>query len=312
MRDTVRKRVRKLLCILLFLFAAVLFCYFENHAITVTEYRVEDHSLPASFDGTVILHISDLHNKTFGKQQDELIRKMEQEKPDLIVITGDLVDSNHPDVEAAAVFVKKAVRLAPVYFVTGNHDNWLSDADTEALYRCLDEAGVLYLKDEVRVLARGESQIYLLGLDDDTLAFPSKLRETLAEMEQEIAQREKAEYPGRTKPADAEYPERTESADAECPETFQILLAHEPQLFDYYADSDVNLVLCGHAHGGQFRIPFIGGFVAPDQGFLPTFTEGMHEKNSTRMIISRGLGNSVVPQRLLNRPELVKITLYHK
>ena len=139
------------------------------------------------------------------------------------------------------------------------------------------------LDDEAVLLSYDESQesITLIGMDDDTSVF-TKERTTVLE--------KYAESGGEDNP-------------------FTILLAHEPQYMPEYAKFDIDLVMSGHAHGGQFRIPFIGGFVAPGQGFLPKYTKGLYEENGTKMIVSAGLGNSVIPLRLLNRPEVGKITL---
>ena len=282
MQKTFGKRMVRLLVGLLFLLLFLLFCYCENNVITTSEYEVASDKLSKDFDGTVIIHVSDLHNKLFGEGQGRLIKKINEQNPDFIVITGDLIDSNHPDVEKGLLFVAQAVKIAPVYFVTGNHDNWLSDTNTYHLFHGLEQLGVTVLDNEAEKIAVGDGYIQIWGMDDDTQALKSKVREVLSQMEKE---------------ADASEP------------AFTLLLAHEPQLFPVYAEFDVDLVLSGHAHGGQFRIPFIGGFVAPDQGFLPEYTKGMYEENGTRMIVSAGLGNSVIPQRLLNRPELVKITL---
>ena len=201
----------------------------------------------------------------------------------MIVITGDLIDSNRPDVEMGLLLVEEAVKIAPVYFVTGNHDNWLSDTNTFALFQGLKNLGVTVLSDEkVLLCAEKEGEyISLIGIDDDTISYKSKLQETLENL--------------------------TEQEEA-----FVLLLAHQPQEMPVYSEYEVDLVLSGHAHGGQFRIPFIGGFVAPDQGFLPKYTKGLYEENGTKMIVNAGLGNSVVPQRLLNRPEVVKITFNSK
>lgn len=282
MQKTFGKRMVRLLVGLLFLFLILVFCYCENNLITTSEYEVASDKLSKDFDGTVIIHVSDLHNKLFGENQGRLIKKIKEQNPDMIVITGDLIDSNHPDVEKGLLFIAEAVKIAPVYFVTGNHDNWLSDTNTYQLFHGLEQLGVTVLDDETRKITVGEGYIRLWGLDDDTQALKSKVREVLTEMEEEAHDSEPA---------------------------FTLLLAHEPQVFPVYAEFDVDLVLSGHAHGGQFRIPFIGGFVAPDQGFLPEYTKGLYEENGTLMIVSAGLGNSVIPQRLLNRPELVKITL---
>ena len=295
MRKTFEKRMGRLLVGLLFLFIVVVFGSFENNSIVVSEYEVASEYLPESFDQTVILHVSDLHNKLFGKKQERLIKKVKQQKPDVIVVTGDLIDSNHPDVEAGLLFMEEAVKIAPVYFVTGNHDNWLSDTNTYRLFRGMEQLGVNVLVDESKKLTLGQGNEYicLWGIDDDTQALKSKLREVLSQLSKES------------------FGEETEKGKV-AERTFTLLLAHEPQLFPVYAEFDVDLVLSGHAHGGQFRIPFVGGLVAPDQGFLPVYTKGIYEDNQSRMIVSAGLGNSVVPQRLLNRPELVKITLKHE
>ena len=149
----------------------------------------------------------------------------------------------------------------------------------------LEAAGVHVLKDEVRILTMGEPKetIYMAGIDDASLASTAECDKALKKL-----------------------------TARKNPDDFMILLAHEPQRLEQYAAYGVSLVLSGHAHGGQFRIPFIGGFVAPDQGFLPAYTEGVFHEKDTDLVISRGLGNSVIPIRLLNRPELVKVTLYSK
>lgn len=294
MQKTFRKRKVRLLVGLLFLLAIAVFCYFENNAITVSEFVISDEKIPESFDGVVIVHVSDLHNKLFGKKQGRLVEKIKKENPDMIVITGDLIDSNRPDVDKGLMLVKEMVKIAPVYFVTGNHDNWLSDTNTYRLFQGLEQYGVVVLKDEKKILSAGKRGEYIsiIGLDDDTQSSKSDVRRALDRLCGEEGDSEKRGVSGE--------------------DTFVILLAHQPQLMPVYGEYDIDLVLSGHAHGGQFRIPFIGGFVAPDQGFLPKYTKGLYEESGTKMIVSAGLGNSVVPQRLLNRPELVKITLKHQ
>lgn len=291
MQKKFSKKLKRILVCLLLAGGLFLFCYFENNAITVSDFEIRSKDIPPDFDGCVIVQISDLHNKLFGENQHRLISKLEKQNPDLIVVTGDLVDSNHTDVEKALLFIDEAVKLAPVYFVTGNHDNWLSEENTGQLYEGLEKAGVTVLDDEFHKLSMGNDEecIYLMGVDDGTLATKSALQDTLSAMMEE-----------------------TGESEGEEDSAFRILLAHEPQLMPVYAEYDIDLVLSGHAHGGQFRIPFIGGFVAPDQGFLPKYTKGLYVENDTSMIVSCGLGNSVIPQRLLNRPELVTITLIHE
>lgn len=293
MRKTFQKKMKRLLICLLIFFGVIGFCYFENNAIMVSEYEIVSEKLPKSFDGFVIVHLSDLHNKMFGKDQKRLIKHVKEQNPDMIVITGDLIDSNHPDVEKGLLLVEEALKIAPVYFVTGNHDNWLSDTNTYALFSGLERMGARVLDDEATelYLENEEECILLLGIDDDTVVGMTGLRQTLSGLTETVT-------------------DEQEQVGVEVTENpFTILLAHEPQRMPVYAEFEVDLVLSGHAHGGQFRIPFIGGFVAPDQGFLPKYTKGLYEENGTKMIVSAGLGNSVVPLRLLNRPEVVKITL---
>lgn len=283
MQNTFQKKRKQLLIGLLILFGMIGFSYFENNAITVSEYEIASEKLPESFDGFVIVHLSDLHNKAFGENQKRLIKHVKAQNPDMIVITGDLIDSNRPDVEKGLLLVEEAVKIAPVYFITGNHDNWLSDTNTFALFQGLEQLGVRVLDDErTELYLEDETEcISLLGVDDDTVSDTSRLRETLSEL----------------------------TAQNESQPVFTLLLAHQPQRLPDYGEYEIDLVLSGHAHGGQFRIPLVGGFVAPDQGFLPKYTKGLYEENGTKMIVSAGLGNSVIPQRLLNRPEVVKITL---
>ncbi len=286
MQKTFQKRMKRLLIGLLIFVAIVVFCYFENNAITVSQYEIASEKIPESFDGFVIVHLSDLHNKMFGENQKRLIKHVKEQNPDMIVITGDLIDSNRPDVGTGLLLVEEAMKIAPVYFITGNHDNYLSDTDTYALFQGLKKLGARVLDDEaIDLYVKNEQEcILLMGVDDDTIAYNSRLAETLEKLV-------------------------TREGDGSL---FTVLLAHEPQRMPTYSRYDIDLVLSGHAHGGQFRIPFVGGFVAPDQGFLPKYTKGLYEENGTKMIVSAGLGNSVIPQRLLNRPEVVKITLNSK
>ena len=278
-------RKRKACFCLLFFTLSVVFLYWQNNGLTITEYDIVNKDLPQSFNGCTIVQISDLHNKSFGREQKKLVRRIKACEPDVIVLTGDLVDSNRPDVDTALELVSAIADLAPVYFVTGNHDNWLSAENTDRLIQGLEAAGVHVLKDEVRILTMSQPKetIYMAGIDDASLASTVECDKALKKL-----------------------------TARKNPDDFMILLAHEPQRLEQYAAYGVSLVLSGHAHGGQFRIPFIGGFVAPDQGFLPAYTEGVFHEKDTDLVISRGLGNSVIPIRLLNRPELVKVTLYSK
>ena len=168
------------------------------------------------------------------------------------------------------------VKICPVYYVTGNHEYWLEKSEYDELMDGLIGAGVVILDDQVVEISRGNAKFRLVGLDDKSLA--DGTLEALLSDEKELT----------------------------------VVLAHEPQYLVRYASIGVDLVLSGHAHGGQFRLPFVGGIVAPDQGFLPKYTAGEYYMNGTEMIVSRGLGNSVIPVRLFNFPEIVCVELVGK
>ena len=271
-----RKKYIKSAIVLLIVIALLLFCNFQNKHLETTHYTYEAEQLGVDFDGYRIVQISDLHNAKFGKNNQKLVDRIRECEPDIIVLTGDLVDSNHTNVDRAVQFVDEIVKICPVYYVTGNHEYWLEKSEYDELMDGLIGAGVVILDDQVVEISRGDAKFRLVGLDDKSLA--DGTLEALLSDEKE----------------------------------FTVVLAHEPQYFARYAGTSVDLVLSGHAHGGQFRLPFVGGIVAPDQGFLPEYTAGEYYMNGTEMIVSRGLGNSVIPVRLFNYPEIVCVELVGK
>ena len=269
------KSKKKMIIITIFILTFIVFCYWQNNALEVTNYTYSSDEIPSSFNGYRIVQISDLHNKNFGKQPNRLISKIQELQPDMIVITGDIVDSNHTNIDTAIAFLEEAVSVAPCYYITGNHELWLEEEYRTDLMNRIEKTGTFVLDNEIIPISEKDTSFTLVGLDDASL-----LGTTLHEMTKDISQEE-----------------------------FVLLLAHEPQYFLNYSKENVDLILSGHAHGGQFRLPGVGGFFAPDQGFIPEYTEGLHEENGVSMIISRGIGNSVIPVRIFNRPEIVCIEL---
>lgn len=271
-----RKKYIKSAIVLLIVIMLLLFCNFQNKHLETTHYTYEAEQLGVDLDGYRIVQISDLHNAKFGKNNQKLVDRIRECAPDMIVLTGDLVDSNHTNVDRVVQFVDEIVKICPVYYVTGNHEYWLDTSEYEKLMDGLVSAGVVILDNQVVEISRGDAKFRLVGLDDKSLA--DGTLEALLSDEKELT----------------------------------VVLAHEPQYFARYAGTGVDLVLSGHAHGGQFRLPFVGGIVAPDQGFLPEYTAGEYYMNGTEMIVSRGLGNSVIPVRLFNYPEIVCVDLVGK
>ena len=257
-----------------------------NTALKINEYEIMSNKIPEAFTGFRIAQVSDLHNAEFGEGSEKLIELLSQTDPDMIVITGDLIDSRHTDIEIALEFARHAIKLAPVYYVSGNHEARVREY--EDLKMGLAEAGVIVLEDQkVQIMRDGES-IHILGIDD-----PSFQEDYL--------------FGDAASVTSSALSELQNESDG-----YTVLLAHRPELFETYVDAGVDLVFSGHAHGGQFRLPFIGGLVAPNQGFFPKYDAGLFSEGSTTMIVSRGVGNSIIPIRFNNRPEIILVTLSNR
>lgn len=290
-RNTIKQKYIKLAVTLSIVIVIILFCNFQNKHLETTHYTYAAELLGADLEGYRIVQISDLHNAKFGKNNQKLVDRIRGCEPDMIVLTGDLVDSNHTNVDRAVQFVDEIVKICPVYYVTGNHEYWLEASEYDELMSGLTGAGAVILDDQVVEISRGDAKIRLVGLDDRSLSDGTlgTLLNDQAGQKEETADNEN-------------------SGEKE----LTVVLAHEPQYLARYASTGVDLVLSGHAHGGQFRLPFVGGIVSPDQGFLPEYTAGEYYMNGTEMIVSRGLGNSVIPVRLFNYPEIVCVELKTK
>ncbi len=277
------RKKRVLFVVAFVLVVLILWTLWGNTALEVNEYEVVSDQIPQGFEGFRIAQVSDLHNAEFGEGNEKLIQLLSQTDPDVIVITGDLIDSRHTDIEIALDFARQAIKLAPVYYVSGNHEARVREY--EDLKMGLAEAGVVILENQnVQITREGES-ITLMGIDD-----PSFQEDYLFGDSESVARQAIDDL-------------QNES------EGYTILLSHRPELFDLYVDTGMDLVFSGHAHGGQFRLPFVGGLVAPNQGFFPKFDEGRFTEENTTMIVSRGVGNSIIPIRFNNRPEIVLVTL---
>ena len=269
--------------IALILFILIGWTLWANTALEVNEYEIVNDRIPQGFDGFRIAQISDLHNAEFGERNEKLIQLLSQTDPDIIVITGDLIDSRHTDIEIVLDFARQAVKLAPVYYVSGNHEARVREY--EDLKMGLAEAGVVILENQKARITREGENITLMGIDD-----PSFQEDYLFGDSESVAR------------------QAIENLQNES-DGYTILLSHRPELFDLYVETEMDLVFSGHAHGGQFRLPFIGGLIAPNQGFFPKYDAGLFSEGSTNMIVSRGVGNSIIPIRFNNRPEIVLVTL---
>ncbi|MBQ7346039.1 MAG: metallophosphoesterase [Oscillospiraceae bacterium] len=263
--------------------AMILWIIWGNSALELTRHPIKSAKIPDAFDGYRIAHVSDLHNAEMGANNEDLLTMLREAEPDMIAITGDLIDSYHTDTQVALHFVQEAVKIAPCYYVTGNHEARVSDYP--ALKAAMEAAGAIVLEDERAQITLEGQTITLLGVDD-----PSFQTDYLSG------------------DPDAVITDALTDLDTG-DDSFTILLSHRPELFDVYVTHGIDLILSGHAHGGQFRLPFLGGLIAPGQGLFPEYDSGAYTEGSSTMIVSRGIGNSLFPFRVNNRPEVVLIEL---
>lgn len=280
-----RKRKRWIVLAALCALLACLIPYllWANAALAVS--HVELDLLPGEGSFT-IAQVSDLHNAEFGGGNRELLAILEEAEPDLIAITGDLIDSRRTDPAPALAFLEGAVELAPVCYVTGNHEFRAYDAYQD-LKSQMEELGVIVLENEAVVLEAVPLRV--IGLDDPSFGVRSDPSATPEQILQGALTA--------LAPQAGEEDLRT------------VLLAHRPEYVELYAQHGADLVLSGHAHGGQVRLPGVGGLYAPGQGFLPAYTSGLYQIGETSLVVSRGLGNSLFPLRVNNRPEVVLVEL---
>lgn len=279
-----RKNLIKFLLTLLIIILTASYLVWQNNAIQVSYFNHSDSAIPEPFDGYKIVQVSDLHNKDFG---DQLIDKVADEEPDLIVVTGDVIDRNRTDIPVAVEAMEDLMEIAQVYFITGNHE--IASGVYSELQIEMSRIGVIDLDNATERLEIDGESIGLVGIEDPLLLLLDDVEEAGSP---EILIQTRIE-------------ELLEEAGTD----FNMLLSHRAELMEIYRETDVDLVFTGHAHGGQIRLPLVEGVFAPSQGFLPDYTSGMYNQNDTTMILSRGLGNSVFPLRINNRPELVVVTL---
>lgn len=272
---------RRVLFALLLLLAAVGFVWWSNSTLKTDRFSLSSARLPAAFDESVIVQLSDLHGKIFGPGNETLLRAVQAEEPDLIVMTGDLVDerTEHP-LEYAAELGGALAAIAPVYYVTGNHE-WAA-RQAEELCAALEQAGVTCLRNETVPLERDGGRILLSGLDDPNAYADQKTpEEVTAELLEQYGEND-----------------------------FRLLLAHRNDRFvsEYYR-LGYDLTLVGHAHGGVIRLPLTDGLIDTHMSFFPSYTAGFYTVEGAQVLVSRGLGNVYPSVRLFNRPEIVSLTL---
>lgn len=261
------------------------FFYYENNGISTTNYEV-DCGIGKDIN---VVHLSDLHGKEFGKNNEKLKMLILKEKPDLVVATGDMIDSSLKNMEGVIDFLSDLSKSVKVVYISGNNEQRCKKA--EYIFESLKSKGVIVLRNEIITLSLNEVKVNILGMFEKP---KGDLHSSLKKINGSYAYEDSHKL----------------FKSLESLEGLKIVLSHYPEIFEVeYSKYDFHIMFSGHAHGGQFRIPIVKrGLVAPGQGFFPKYTEGMHG-NKNKLIISRGLGNSTKITRLFNRPEIVKVKI---
>ena len=286
--------------ILAILAASVIWNVYWNSRIVVHTYTHVNEEVPQAFDGFRIVQLTDLHSVRSEKQGQLVYDMICGQNPDVICVTGDLVDSRYyakHGVEGEALtlaLMEKLITLAPVYFIYGNHEMILLDNPQNNGFKiALEKLGVQIINNELVSYTKetdGEF-IYIGGIQDPSTLYKDYRYAFLSNNGERMEAMLDAVTVGVRN------------------EEFFLLLSHRPEYLEMYDQYPVDLVLTGHAHGGQFRLPFIGGVYAPGQGFLPKYTAGLYETDDLEMYVGTGIGNSVIPVRIFNPPEILTIIL---
>ncbi len=277
------KRIKRVLCVILTLFVAFsIVMVWGNITLAIDNFTIETNKLNFE-NGYKIAHISDCHNTKNYFLTDAVLSSLKAENPDIIVLTGDLVDCRKTDIQKGLDFVSKIIEIAPVYYVTGNHECNISidnQSTFDNIIADLKTMGVEVLREDCSVVTLpNKDKINIFGIDDPY--FHCEYSSQVAWATDELCSSLTVD--------------KTE---------FNILLAHHPEQLDIYSKYNFDLVFSGHAHGGQGRL-FGIGLIAPDQGMFPKYTSGIYTYGETTLFVSRGIGNSIAPVRIFNRPHLI-------
>lgn len=259
--------------------------YLDNKFLKVSKYEIKSNKLPIEFNKFKIIHLSDFHSYDFGKNNIKVIEKINYENPDIIIMTGDMVNKYDKNFSRFLNLSEILSERYRIYYIPGNHEKRLKNYHLNFIIEKLSQFNIKILNDEKTIIKRKNAFINIYGID---IPLPF--------------------YRIRNKPSNIE--EVVDSVLEKCNEKeYNILLAHNPLYFETYSKYNVDLTLSGHIHGGMVRLPFIGGLLSPERKLFPKYSSGVYKLNNKELIVSRGLGHSKPGMRLFNMPEIVSITL---
>lgn len=274
------------------------FYKYETDTLEVTSYEIENSKIPKEFNDFKIVQISDLHNKSFGKDNKKLLKQIDSQNPDIIVITGDLVEGDNKNFNVALSLLDDLLKKYKVYHIIGNHEQKSLQKKYRELYKLyfkeLENKPIVNLNNEKVCIKKEEKHINLYGLIIPLEYYPYFFKN----------------YKNKNMKLEKNFIET--SLGSLNKDDYNILLAHNPFFFEDYEKYGVDLILAGHVHGGIIRLPMIGGVLSPNREFFPKYDFGKYEINNTTMLLSKGLGGSKVLVRFACKPEIVSITLKSK
>ena len=259
--------------------------FLQNTLIEVSKYNIKSDKIPKEFNEFKIVHLSDFHSYGFFEDNFRMIEKINDEYPNIIVMTGDMVNKYDKNFEKFLNLAEDLSKKYEIYYIVGNHEMRLRKNDLNYIVQKLKKFEIKVLNDEKITIIREKEFINIYGINIP-LSF----------------------YKVVNKPTNVE--EVISSVLNKCNEKeYNILLAHNPLYFEEYSRENVDLILSGHVHGGMIRLPFIGAILSPERKFFPKYSSGVYEINNKKLLVSRGLGHSRPGIRLFNKREIVSITL---
>lgn len=262
--------------------------YLDNKSLNVSKYEIKNNKLPMEFNKFKIVHLSDFHSYDFGKNNIKVIEKINDENPDIIVMTGDMVNKYDKNFDRFLRLSEDLSKNYEIYYIVGNHEKRLRDYHFNFIIEKLRQFNIEILNDKKITIKKENAFINIYGIDIPLPFYkirnkPTNIKDTVDSMLKNCDQKE-----------------------------YNILLAHNPLYFDTYSKYNVDLTLSGHVHGGMVRLPFIGGVLSPERKLFPKYSSGIYKVNNKELIVSRGLGHSKPGMRLFNIPEIVSITLVNE
>ena len=267
-----------------------------NYRLSVSRYDLSLKGLPESFSGTRIVQISDLHDASFGPGNQRLLKRINALKPDLVLVTGDLISSGDKDFSPALALMTGLAKQYATCFSLGNHEQihaWFMGDELPDFLKKMEALGIHVLDNSRMEWKIGDETVDISGYSSD-LSFYSDA-DVLASSGISVSDPApllmKLGKPGGR---------------------FQILMAHNPDYFQSYAAWGADVVFSGHMHGGVVRLPYVGGLLSPSREWFPHYDAGLFRQGDAVMIVNRGLGNSVIPVRVFNPPDISLITLHTK